>query len=140
MVILMKKNEVIHNSGKRKSAIARATLKPGTGKLLINHKSVEAFANSKLYQDKILEPFTVLGGVDKFSKYDIIVNTIGGGQNGQAEAIRVAISKCLAALSEEYKEKLGKYDRSFLIPDTRRKETRKPNKSKARAKRQKSYR
>lgn len=135
----MKKSQTIHMSGKRKTAVARANITQGTGKFLINKKDAKVYFSSKLYQDKVLEPLYVLG-IDNFQKYDISVNVNGGGINGQTEAIKVAVSNAIAEISQEYKNTILKYDRSFLVPDTRVKETNKPNRSKARAKRQKSYR
>lgn len=135
----MKKVQTIHKSGKRKTAIARANITQGTGKFLINKKNVSAYFSSKLYQDKVMEPLYVLG-IENFAKYDIFVKVNGGGINGQTEAIKVAVSNAIAEMSVDYKNTILKYDRSFLVPDTRVKETNKPNRSKARAKRQKSYR
>jgi len=127
-------------SGKRKRSIARATIKPGTGKVTINKSSYELLPMLKKLM--IAEPIEItkekLGSVD----YDIAVLVNGGGVNSQAEASRLAIAKALvkATGSNELKKTFLAYDRSLLVADVRRKEAYKPGDSKARAKRQKSYR
>ena len=90
---------------------------------------------------RIQEPLIIAG--DTASKVDIQVNVRGGGWSSQAEASRLAIANALVKFtkSEELKKKYLDYDRQLLVADTRRKETRKPGThSRARAKRQKSYR
>ncbi|MDK2907989.1 MAG: small subunit ribosomal protein [Candidatus Woesearchaeota archaeon] len=132
--------KIVHSSGKRKMAIARATLKKGKGNVLINHKPLGEF-KTEMYRMKIEEPLIIAG--DKASKIDIDVNVFGGGISGQAQAIRLAIARGLVEYfqnDKSIKEALEDYDRTLLVADVRRKETRKPNRSKARAKRQKSYR
>ena len=127
-------------SGKRKRSIARATIKSGTGKITINKSSYEFLPMLKRLM--IAEPIEItkekLGSVD----YDIAVLVRGGGVNSQAEAVRLAIAKALvkATGSNELKKTFLAYDRSLLVADVRRKEAYKPGDSKARAKRQKSYR
>ena len=89
---------------------------------------------------KIREPLILAG--DVANKVDISVNVGNGGVNGQAEASRLAVAKALLEYtkSERLKEQFLKYSRTLLVADVRRKEVCKPNDSKARAKRQKSYR
>ena len=129
--------KAIHNSGKRKTAIAKATMKSGKGNVRINSILLKDYTpiNAKM---KILEPLLLAGEVVK--KFDISVKVSGGGWSSQAEAVRLAIGRCLVDTNKSLKEKFLKYDRNLLIADTRRKEVCKPNDSKARAKRQKSYR
>lgn len=92
-----------------------------------------------LFRAKIEEALILAG--DTASKVNIDVTVNGGGVNGQAEAARTAIAKALAQFDKKLHSKYLEYDRAFLVPDVRRKETRKPNcHGKARAKRQKSYR
>jgi len=128
----------IHTSGKRKSAIARATLSKGTGKIVINQRLIDVF-HPKIARMKIREPVLLAGDVAK--DLDFNINIYGGGSISQADAARLAIGRALAEYSPALKETFLAYDRQLLIADVRRKETRKPNcHGKARAKRQKSYR
>ena len=127
-------------SGKRKRAIARASFKKGTGKIKVNNKPLEQYA-PEMYVLKMKEPLLLVPEVAK--KIDINVTVRGGGINGQAEAVRLVISKALVEFSQskEVEETLLDYDRALLVADVRRKEKRKPNTAgKARAKVQKSYR
>jgi len=130
--------KIIHCSGKRKSSIARATIKPGTGKIRINNKSAEIISpiTAKL---KIQEPVIIAGPIAK--SVDISVDVKGGGYNSQAEAARLAIARALVQYDKKLEKNFLDYDRQLLVADVRRKEPKKPNTSKgARAKRQKSYR
>jgi small subunit ribosomal protein S9 len=133
----MSKAKVIQSRGKRKSAVARATLKAGNGKVRINGTVLENFT-PELLRLKILEPLLLAGDVVK--KLDVDVSVNGGGVNGQADAARLAIARCLVQHDENLKSVFNEYDRLLLVADVRRKEVCKPNDSKARAKRQKSYR
>ncbi len=132
--------KVVNASGKRKSAIARATLKEGKGTIRINHKLIDA-CEPKIARLKLKEPILLAG--DYADKIDISVNVCGGGVISQAEAARLAIAKGLVAFTKD--KKLEKtfldYDRHLLVADVRQREPRKPNTAgKARAKVQKSYR
>lgn len=130
----------IHASGKRKSAIARATIRKGTGKIRVNRSLLETF-EPKLARLKIREPLMLAG--DVASKVDMDVRVHGGGIMSQAEAVRLAVARALVEYTKDDKleQSLLNYDRHLLIADIRRKETHKPNRhGKARAKRQKSYR
>lgn len=130
--------KVINVSGKRKKAVARATLKKGTGKITINKKPLELFS-TRIAQLKIKEPLVLSG--DVVNKVDININVHGGGQSGQLEAVRLVIGKALAEFDPRLDEVFSNYDKHLLIADVRRKEPSKPNRhGKARAKRQKSYR
>ncbi len=129
--------KVIHNSGKRKTAIAKATMKAGKGTVRINSNLLKNYSPTTA-RLKVMEPLMLAGDLAK--KFDISVKVSGGGWSSQAEAVRLAIGRCLAEANKSLREKFFKYDRNILIADTRRKEVCKPNDSKARAKRQKSYR
>ncbi len=129
--------KTIHRAGKRKTAIARATMKAGKGNVKINYQTLENYT-PEIAKMKIMEPLLLAGDVSK--KFDITVNVQGGGWQSQAEATRLAIARCLVEASKPLKNKFLEYDRNLLVADTRRKEECKPNDSKARAKRQKSYR
>jgi len=130
--------KIIHTSGKRKQAVARATLKPGKGKIRINKSFLDSLSNPIL-KLKIQEPLILAG--DLIKTIDLDVSVVGGGVNGQAEAIRLAIGRALAQYDKKLEKEFENYDRQLLVADVRRKETRKPGRhSKARAKTQKSYR
>ncbi len=132
--------KAIHESGKRKRAIARATAYPGTGSVRVNRVLLQNYT-PELYQMKIREPLLLAG--DAASKVDINVKVIGGGIASQADAARLAIAKSLVAFTKgtKLRELFLQYDRNMLVADVRRKEVKKPNRhGKARAKVQKSYR
>ena len=131
--------ETVNTSGKRKTAVARAVVKEGTGKVTINKIPLEIY-NPELARLKIQEPLGLAS--EKASKVDIAVNVSGGGVMGQAEAVRTAITRGLIDYykDEELEAMFRAYDRSFVINDTRRKLPKKPLGQGARAKRQKSYR
>lgn len=132
------KKDMLHASGKRKSAIARATLKPGKGIVRINKVILEN-VQPKLKRAKIMEVLTLMGDVK--DKFDINVSVYGGGFISQAEATSLAIGKAISGAYPDLKEDLLSYDRQLLVADVRRKETHKPNRhGKARSKTQKSYR
>lgn len=130
----------IHASGKRKTAIARATLTQGNGLIRINSVLIE-FVEPKMSRLKLMEPLILAG--DVAGKVNIDVSVGGGGVNSQAEASRLAIAKALVnfAKGEKLKDIFLNYDRNLLVADVRRKEAAKPNRhGQARAKVQKSYR
>jgi len=131
--------DTINTSGKRKHAIARATLKPGKGIIRINSQKLEVY-NPLIARSKIMEALQLAGDVTK--KVNIDVNVFGGGWQAQSEAARLAIAKSLVAFtkSKELKKTYLEYDKHLLIADVRRNEPSKPNDSKPRAARQKSYR
>ncbi len=130
--------KVINVSGKRKTAIARARLKKGTGQIKINKVPLELYG-TKLAKLKIKEPLILAG--DVINKVDIDINVKGGGSTSQVDAVRLVIGKTLAAFDDRLEKVFGDYDKHLLVADVRRKETHKPNRhGKARAKRQKSYR
>ncbi len=132
--------KIIHMSGKRKRAIARATLKDEKGNIKINNQMLDIL-EPKFARMKIMEPLILAGDLAK--KIDINVNVTGGGIISQGEAVRLAIARALVEYSKSnsLKDSFLKYDRHLLVADTRRKEASKPNRhGQARAKRQKSYR
>ncbi len=130
--------KVIHQSGTRKRAVARATLVPGAGVVRINNQLLSTLPQN-IFRAKIEEPLFIAGDVAK--KVNLNVDVHGGGSNGQAEAVRLSIARALAQFDKKLHPKYLEYDRAFTVADVRRKETHKPNcHGKARAKRQKSYR
>jgi small subunit ribosomal protein S9 len=131
--------EVANTSGKRKTAVARASVKEGTGKVRINSKPVEIWT-PELAKLKIMEPLML--APEQASKVDIDVLVQGGGVIGQAEAARTAIAKGLVEYykDEELERTFKAQDRTLMVSDARRKLPKKPLGRGARKKRQKSYR
>jgi small subunit ribosomal protein S9 len=131
--------KVINVSGKRKTAVARATVKNGKGRVRINSVPLEIH-EPELARLKMMEPLELAG--DRVVKVDIDVSVEGGGVMGQASASRTAIARGLVDYfkDEELKLKYRAYDRSLLVNDPRRKEPKHPLGRGARKKRQKSYR
>ena len=130
----------IITSGKRKRAVARAILQEGAGRILINkkdHKTLNIFDRLK-----IEEPLRIAEAILGKLNFDVSINVRGGGEKGQIDAARIALSKAIVKFSksDELEKSLLNYDRNLLVADVRRKETYKPGDSKARRKRQKSYR
>ena len=130
----------IISSGKRKSAIARAVLEEGAGKIWINgrdYKTLHIF--DKL---KIEEPLRIAENVLGKLNFNVDISIKGGGEKGQIEAARIALSRAILdfSKSKELEKEFMDYDWNLLVADVRRKETYKPGDSKARSKRQKSYR
>lgn len=127
-------------SGKRKTAVARAAISEGSGKVTINgkdYKTLHIF--DKL---KIEEPLRISEKVLGKLNFDIEIKVQGGGEKGQIEASRLALAKAISkfAQNEELTKAFSDYDRNLLVADIRRKETYKPGDSKARSKRQSSKR
>ncbi|MBS3151956.1 30S ribosomal protein S9 [Candidatus Woesearchaeota archaeon] len=129
--------KIIQTIGKRKSAIAKATLSAGKGVVRINHQLLDSI-KPELLKQRLMEP--LLLSDDNWQKVDINVIVNGGGVQGQTEAARLAIARALVEFNKKLKKPFLDYDRHLLIADVRFKETRKPNDSKARSARQKSYR
>jgi small subunit ribosomal protein S9 len=131
-------SKVIHVSGKRKKAVARATLKEGKGVFKINNVPYDAIS-SQMVKLKMYEP--LFFAQDVVPKLDINVDVRGGGMISQAEAVRLAVAKALAQYNPKLKKIFLDYDRNLLVADVRQRESRKPNtRGKARQKVQKSYR
>lgn len=133
------KSKVVVARGKRKESKARARIKEGKGEVRINSLSVKSYSN-KYLRSVIMEPLTYMG--PEVNEIDISVSVKGGGMMGQAQAARTAIAKALVAYfdKENLKDKFISIDRSLLVEDTRRVESKKYRGPKARARYQKSYR
>ncbi len=131
--------KVINTSGKRKTAVARAAVAKGTGKVRVNKVPLE-IVEPPLARLKMIEPLHIAG--KRAEKLDINVSVRGGGVYGQADAVRTAIARAILEYTEdaELKEQFTAYDRTLLVNDTRVKESKKPLGRGARKKRQKSYR
>ena len=131
--------DAVNTSGKRKTAIARAVVKEGTGKVTVN-KIPLAIYTPELAKLKIEEPLQLVP--EKASKVDISVTVQGGGVMGQAAAVRTAVARGLVDFykDEELEAMFKAYDRTLIINDDRRKLPKNPLGPGARAKKQKSYR
>jgi small subunit ribosomal protein S9 len=131
--------DAVNTSGKRKTAIARATVKEGTGKVTIN-KTPLAIYTPELARLKIEEPLQLVP--EKAAKVDIAVLVQGGGVMGQAAAVRTAIARGLVDYykDDELEALFRAYDRTLIVNDDRNKLPKKPMGPGARAKKQKSYR
>ncbi len=137
---MSKSKKVMVLSGKRKTAIARATIRVGNGRVRINNVPLEIF-EPKLARDKIMEPL-LLADDKVWEKLDINVKVSGGGFMGQAEAARMAIAKGLLkwTKSTRLRTTYRDYDRTMIAGDPRRSEPKKFGGPGARARDQKSYR
>jgi len=133
------KRRIVLATGKRKTAIARAIIKPGKGRVTINEFPLEAYGQ-EIARTKIYEPLLLLG--DRSKAMDISVSVAGGGVMGQAEATRTAIARGIVewSRSAEVRRLLTRYDRSMLAGDPRRSEPKKFGGPGARRRKQKSYR
>lgn len=120
-------SNIIHKIGRRKTAVARVYLKPGSGKITVNGREFESFFTTKPLQYKILQPFSLTGTE---GQYDVTVNVGGGGITGQCEAIRLGISRALCAINEELRAILK--PAGLLTRDPRMVERKKYGQKKAR--------
>jgi len=119
--------EVIHTIGRRKTAVARIFLKEGKGEILVNNKDYKVYFPTPILQYVVKQPLELTNSIDK---YDIKVNVDGGGSNGQAEALSLAISRALCQISEEHRPILK--PKMLLRRDPRMVERKKPGQKKAR--------
>jgi small subunit ribosomal protein S9 len=131
--------KIINTSGKRKTAVARATLKAGNGRVRINSVPLEIYG-TELTRMKIAEPLLLVPNA--LDGIDAIIDVNGGGVMGQAEAVRTAIARGIVEWHNDpqIKDIYLAYDRTLLVNDSRQKETKKPHGRGARKKFQKSYR
>lgn len=119
--------EVINAIGRRKAAIARVFVTPGTGKIVINKREFDNYFPSTILQYVVKQP---LAKLDVTEKYDIKVNLDGGGFKGQSEALRLAIARALVKINAEDKPALKA--EGFMTRDPREVERKKPGRPKAR--------
>jgi len=127
-------------SGKRKTAISKAVITEGNGKITINKKNYEGL---QLFDKlKIQEPLRITEQVLGKINFDVSIITKGGGEKSQIEASRLALAKAISKFvnNPNLTKAFLEYDRNLLVADIRRKEAYKPGDSKARSKRQTSYR
>jgi small subunit ribosomal protein S9 len=121
--------EVVNTSGRRKTAVARVYLKPGNGEVTVNKKDFKEYFPTGILQYMVQQPFIL---TKTEGKYDVKVNLDGGGVTGQAQALRLAISKALIELFPEHRPVLK--ERGLLRRDPRMVERKKPGQKKARKK------
>ena len=121
--------EVINTIGRRKAAIARVYLNEGKGQIIVNGRDFKAYFPDKQLHYVVEQPLNLLELRDN---YDIKVNLVGGGMTGQAEALRLGISRALIKINPEYKPALRA--EGFVTRDPRVVERKKPGQPKARKK------
>ena len=121
--------EVVNTVGRRKASVARVYLSEGKGSITINRKDLKDYFPSDILQYVVKQP---LNTIDVDGQYDIKINIYGGGFKGQAEAIRLGITRALVKLDEDYKPILKA--EGFLTRDSRVVERKKPGQPKARKK------
>ena len=119
--------EVVNAVGRRKTSVARVYLNEGKGNITINKKSLEEYFTLPTLQYIVKQPLELLGVL---GQYDIKVNLVGGGFNGQAEALRLGIARALVKVNAEDKSKLRAA--GFMTRDPREVERKKPGRPGAR--------
>ena len=130
---------VVVTTGKRKTSLAKATVKNGAGRLRINGTPLEVY-QPDIARMRIMEPLILFGS--NWKKYDIKVRVKGGGYMSQADAVRMALATGLIRMSQDFeaRSKMIEHDRTMLVGDPRRTEPKKFGGPSARSKYQKSYR
>ena len=146
MAARSKKKRSVESSGKRKTAIARASVKKGKGRVRVNGSPIEIM-QPEMARMKAMEPLAIADAMGRLVKADINISVEGGGTMGQVDAIRTAIARGLvfwndgaAGEDDELREEYLRFDRSLLVNDPRRKEPKHQMGRGARKKKQKSYR
>lgn len=114
-------------TGRRKTSVARVRLVPGSGRIIINGRSIDDYFGLETLKLIVRQPLVL---TDTLNKYDVLVNVRGGGFAGQAGAIRHGIARALVRLDSEYRPALKKA--GFLTRDPRMTERKKPGLKKAR--------
>ncbi len=117
----------IHKIGRRKTSVARVYVKPGSGNITINGKDVKTYLCTDILVYKANQPFLL---TETAGQYDVTVNVFGGGTTGQAEAIRLGISRALIEINPEFRLLLKPH--GLLTRDARMVERKKPGQKKAR--------
>ncbi|UCE10002.1 MAG: 30S ribosomal protein S9 [Candidatus Thorarchaeota archaeon] len=130
---------VVVSTGKRKTSLAKATVKNGSGRVRINGEPLEIL-QPEVARMRIMEPLILFG--ENWKNYDIRVRVRGGGFMSQADAIRMAIATGLFNMSQDFeaRAKMLEHDRTMLVGDPRRTEPKKFGGPSARSRYQKSYR
>lgn len=118
---------IVHKIGRRKTSVARVYVKPGTGTITINKKDSKEYFGTEVLVYKINQPFIL---TETVGQYDVTVNVFGGGITGQAEAIRMGLSRAMCEINEEFRGMLKPH--GLLTRDARMVERKKPGQKKAR--------
>ena len=121
--------EVVHKIGRRKTAVARVYVSEGKGNITVNKRNLEDYFSTATLQYKVKQPFTL---TDTDGNYDVKVNVYGGGITGQAEAVRLALSRAMCEINEENRAVLK--PEGLLTRDPRMVERKKFGQKKARKK------
>ena len=119
----------IHKIGRRKTSVARIYMKPGSGNITVNKKDSKDYFSTDVMVYKVNQPFLL---TETAGQYDVTVNVFGGGNTGQADAIRLAISRALCEVNAEFR--LALKPEGLLTRDARMVERKKPGQKKARKK------
>ena len=117
----------VHKIGRRKTSVARVYVKPGSGVITINKKDSKDYFGTDVLVYKVNQPFLL---TETVGQYDVTVNVFGGGITGQAEAIRLGVSRALCEINEEFRGMLKPH--GVLTRDSRMVERKKPGQKKAR--------
>ena len=130
---------VVVTAGKRKTSLAKATIKSGSGRIRVNGGPLE-IVEPEIARLRIQEPLILFG--EGWKKYDIRVSVRGGGFMSQADAVRMSIATCLIEMSQDFeaRSRMLEHDRTMLVGDPRRTEPKKFGGPSARSRFQKSYR
>ena len=118
---------IVHKIGRRKTSVARVYVRPGSGNITINKKDSKAYFGTDVLVYKINQPFLL---TETVGQYDVPVNVFGGGITGQAEAIRLGLSRAMCEINEEFRGLLKPH--GLLTRDARMVERKKPGQKKAR--------
>lgn len=121
--------EITNATGRRKTSIARVYVQPGKGDIKVNNRELNEYFKSEIHQTTVKQALTVLKVADQ---YDVSVNVEGGGIKGQAEAIRLGITRAMVSINEENRPALKK--EGLMTRDSRMVERKKPGRRKARRK------
>ena len=120
---------IVHKIGRRKTSVARVYVRPGSGVITINKKDSKEYFGTDVLVYKVNQPFFFFFSL---GQYDVTVNIFGGGITGQAEAIRLGVSRALCEINEEFRLLLKPH--GLLTRDARMVERKKPGQKKARKK------
>ena len=118
---------IVHKIGRRKTSVARVYVKPGTGNVTVNGKDAKTYFCTDVLVYKVNQPFLL---TETVGQYDVTINVVGGGTTGQAEAIRLGVSRALCEINEEFRVVLK--PAGLLTRDARMVERKKPGQKKAR--------
>ena len=118
---------IVHKIGRRKTSVARVYVRPGSGVITINKKDSKEYFGTDVLVYKVNQPFLL---TETVGQYDVTVNVFGGGITGQAEAIRLGVSRAMCEINEEFRLLLKPH--GLLTRDARMVERKKPGQKKAR--------